>query len=103
MPDWSVDMTSSPTNPRASADANAESVEGPVPRRAGWLRAFPWRLSLLLAALFAALTLLASGAGLALGAIASGGEHDHHHGLVSHKADDRAGVTGGNGQDSPQR
>ena len=65
------------------------------------MRAFPWRLSLLLAALFATLTLLAGGAGLALGALASVGEHDHRNGVVKHQADDDADVTGGNGHDCP--
>jgi hypothetical protein len=103
MPDWSVNMTSSPTNPRANADANPEPINSPAPHRTARLRAFPWRLSLLLAALFAALTLLTGGTGLALGALASIGEHAHHHGLMKHKADDDAGITGGNGQDDPQR
>lgn len=83
-------MTSSPTDRRVSADANTEPVDGSAPRRTGRLRAFPWRLSLLLAALFAMLTLLAGGAGLALGALTSFGEHNHHHGVVNHQADDDA-------------
>jgi hypothetical protein len=92
-------MASSPTNPHASADATTEPVAGP-PHRTRPLRALRWRLSLLLAALFAALTLLAGGTGLTLGTLASVGEHDHHHDLAKHHTDDDAGVTG-DGQDGP--
>lgn len=63
----------------------------------------PWRLSLLLAALFAALTCSPTEPGLALGTIAAVREHDHYHGLVMDKADDDAGLTDGNGEDGLQR
>jgi hypothetical protein len=66
--------------------ADAES-DAPAARRMRRLRKVPLRLVLIVAALFAALTVLGGGTGLVLGKVASIGTEHRHHGPTLHEHD----------------
>jgi hypothetical protein len=69
-----------------SSSADAES-DAPAVWRTRRLRRVPLRLVLVVAALFAALTVLSGGTGLMLGKAASVGTEHEHHGPNFHEND----------------
>jgi hypothetical protein len=74
--------TESSSQPAADAESDA-----PAARRTRRLRRVPLRLVLVVVALFAALTVLGGGTGLALGKVASVGTEHGHHGSTLHEDD----------------
>lgn len=83
----------------AKSAADAES-DAPAARWTRRLRRVPLRLVLVVAALFAALTVLGGATGLVLGKVASVGTEHRHHGFTMHGDDGDLFPRGPNGDSS---